>query len=163
MGKFPEILLFSIITIVSVTIQADTQCDALFPELETVTIANCSKEKIDITGYTHGKRIKMQGSISYGEKAYTNFDLKLKNDFITPANTGRYITHIDSKFKIAGSKPLQVIHSNSIFGDGQKSKDNTYYACTYPNFQKCLMLEFNGSMSKKNASLIISRIFEKEW
>ncbi len=142
----------------------ETGCEYIFHNVNNVKIKNCDKENIKAMGVYHGEKIVLEGSVVIMESnAYTSYDLKINNNFIAPANTGRYITHIDNRYEIATKQgELQVIHSNEIFGDGQLDKNNTYYACLLPEFKKCLMLEVEGRMKKSVVNKILTKIAEMD-
>jgi len=98
----------------------ETGCEYIFSSINNVKIKNCDKENIKAIGFYHGKKIGLEGSVvTIGSSTYTSYDLKINNNFIEPANTGRYITNIDNRYEIATKQgKLQVIHSNETFGDG---------------------------------------------
>lgn len=140
------------------------ECGYIFSSIKSVKIESCDKNKIEAIGISHGKKLRLEGSVVISESsAYTNYDLKINNNFIEPSNTGRYVTYIDTKYSLPTKHGnLQVIHSDKTFGDGQLDKNNIYYACLQPEFKKCLMLEVDGLVKKSDVDKILTKMVEVE-
>ncbi|WP_380226572.1 hypothetical protein [Jeongeupia naejangsanensis] len=136
-------------------------CDTIFANFKNVDIKTCDLDKMEISGKIAGRKVNVKSFIVEKEGvAYEDFDLKLENGFIWPSNSGRYITGIDRKFTVPIKNGyLQVIHSNYIFGDGQKELTNIYYACRHPLLNKCAEVEVTGVVAEKEMVSVLEKIF----
>lgn len=141
------------------------ECGYIFSSVKNVKIESCDKDKIEMIGISHRRKLRLEGSIIISESsAHTNYDLKINNNYIEPSNTGRYTTHIDIKYSLPTKYgTLQAIHSDKTFGDGQLNKNNIYYACPQPEFKKCLMLEVDGLVKKSDVDKILAKMAEAQW
>ncbi|KMN35344.1 hypothetical protein VI26_11840 [Chromobacterium sp. LK1] len=147
------------------TFAQSRQCESIFSTLQHLKIESCDQDRIKVSGTLHGKAIQIQASVHVSETgAYRGYDLTLNHAFIEPANTGRYLTHIDSAFSLPLPEGvLQIIHSDSLFGEGQHNKNNAYYACIHPHFKKCPTLEPDHLIKTQDILPIIGKIAEAPW
>jgi hypothetical protein len=159
-----KLIAASMLLVASNCATASSKCNEAFKRNQELSVISCDKGKIELEWQKKGKVAKANGSIVTGDDAYLEFDLKISKGFIEPANTGRYVTKVDSRNLLRlDADQIQVINSKYIFGDGEHIRTNLYYACKIINFSKCLTLEFINSSDKKKELQIVSRLLEIQW